>query len=118
VEGKEVVSGYTGHDSSGRISTTGHPGRFFRPGHVTVAEVEAPDLDEVLRMISDDAEWLASLLHQLMPNEPEVAGLLTLIRLHRARSDARFDPDGVLVLLERQDVPGGTTTPSQKQPGY
>jgi RNA polymerase sigma-70 factor (ECF subfamily) len=36
------------------------------------------------RDLVDDAEWLASLLHQLMPTEPEVAGLLALIRLHRA----------------------------------
>src|SRR5262249_52712050 len=37
------------------------------------------------RDLVDDAEWLASLLHQLMPTEPEGAGLLALIRLHRAR---------------------------------
>jgi RNA polymerase sigma-70 factor (ECF subfamily) len=51
----------------------------------------------------DDAEWLASLLHELMPSEPEVAGLLGLIRLHRARAAARFDPAGRLVLLQHQD---------------
>jgi predicted RNA polymerase sigma factor len=55
------------------------------------------------RDLVDDAEWLASLLHQLMPTEPEAAGLLALIRLHRARSAARFDPDGGLVLLQHQD---------------
>jgi RNA polymerase sigma factor (sigma-70 family) len=55
------------------------------------------------RDLVDDAEWLASLLHQLMPTEPEVAGLLALIRLHRARTAARFDPDGRLVLLQHQD---------------
>jgi RNA polymerase sigma factor (sigma-70 family) len=55
------------------------------------------------RDLVDDAEWLASLLHQLMPTEPEVAGLLALIRLHRARADARFDRAGALVLLEHQD---------------
>jgi RNA polymerase sigma factor (sigma-70 family) len=55
------------------------------------------------RDLVDDAEWLASLLHQLMPTEPEVAGLLALIRLHRARAAARFDPDGRLVLLQHQD---------------
>jgi RNA polymerase sigma-70 factor (ECF subfamily) len=38
-----------------------------------------------------------------MPTEPEVAGLLALIRLHRARADARFDPEGAIVLLEDQD---------------
>jgi predicted RNA polymerase sigma factor len=51
----------------------------------------------------DDAEWLAALLHQLMPSEPEVAGLLALIRLHRARAATRFDADGHLVLLQDQD---------------
>jgi predicted RNA polymerase sigma factor len=51
------------------------------------------------RDLVEDAEWLASLLHQLMPTEPEVAGLLALIRLHRARAAARFDRDGGLVLL-------------------
>jgi RNA polymerase sigma factor (sigma-70 family) len=55
------------------------------------------------RDLVDDAEWLATQLHDLMPAEPEVAGLLALIRLHRARADARFDPDGNLVLLEHQD---------------
>jgi RNA polymerase sigma factor (sigma-70 family) len=55
------------------------------------------------RDLVDDAEWLAGQLHHLMPTEPEVAGLLALIRLHRARADARFDPDGNLVLLEHQD---------------
>jgi RNA polymerase sigma factor (sigma-70 family) len=55
------------------------------------------------RDLVDDAEWLTSLLHQLMPTEPEVTGLLALIKLHRARTDARFDHDGELVLLEHQD---------------
>jgi RNA polymerase sigma factor (sigma-70 family) len=55
------------------------------------------------RDLVDDAEWLASLLHQLMPTEPEVAGLLALIRLHRARAAARFDREGGLVLLRDQD---------------
>jgi RNA polymerase sigma factor (sigma-70 family) len=55
------------------------------------------------RDLVDDAEWLASLLHQLMRTEPEVTGLLALIKLHRARTDARFDHDGDLVLLQHQD---------------
>jgi RNA polymerase sigma-70 factor (ECF subfamily) len=38
-----------------------------------------------------------------MPHEPEVIGLLTLIRLHRARSEARFDAGGRLVPLADQD---------------
>jgi RNA polymerase sigma-70 factor (ECF subfamily) len=55
------------------------------------------------RDLVDDAEWLAALLAGLLPNEPEIGGLLALIRLHRARTAARFDSDGRLVLLEDQD---------------
>ncbi|MGH3681241.1 MAG: RNA polymerase sigma factor, partial [Natronosporangium sp.] len=55
------------------------------------------------RDLLEDADWLATLLHQLMPTEPEVAGLLALVRLHRARSGGRFAPDGSLVLLSQQD---------------
>ncbi|MQA87421.1 MAG: sigma-70 family RNA polymerase sigma factor [Streptosporangiales bacterium] len=62
----------------------------------TAAHAESRDL-------VDDAEWLAALLHQLIPTEPEVAGLLALIRLHRARVAARFDSEGGLVLLRDQD---------------
>jgi RNA polymerase sigma factor (sigma-70 family) len=69
----------------------------FNEGYLSTAE-RAQSRDLV-----DDAEWLASLLHQLMPTEPEVAGLLALIRLHRARAAARFDAFGGLVLLQDQD---------------
>jgi RNA polymerase sigma-70 factor (ECF subfamily) len=55
------------------------------------------------RDLTDDAEWLAALLARLMPAEPEVLGLLALIRLHRARAVARFDAAGRLVLLRDQD---------------
>ncbi|MFI7065284.1 RNA polymerase sigma factor [Kribbella sp. NPDC050124] len=55
------------------------------------------------RDLVDDAEWLTTLLAGLLPNEPEVTGLLTLIRLHRARVAARFTADGRLVLLRDQD---------------
>ena len=55
------------------------------------------------RDLTDDAEWLAGLLHRLMPTEPEVAGLLALIQLHRARVAARFDGENGLVLLAEQD---------------
>jgi RNA polymerase sigma-70 factor (ECF subfamily) len=53
--------------------------------------------------LTDDARWLAELLARLMPSEPEVLGLLALIRLHQARSAARFDARGRLVLLRDQD---------------
>lgn len=55
------------------------------------------------RDLSADAEWLASLLVRLMPDEPEPIGLLVLMRLHLARSAARFASDGSLVLLPDQD---------------
>jgi RNA polymerase sigma-70 factor (ECF subfamily) len=55
------------------------------------------------RDMAEEAAWLANLLYHLMPVEPEVAGLLALIRLHRARADARFSDDGGLVLLRDQD---------------
>ncbi|MEA2652549.1 MAG: hypothetical protein QOI85_2270 [Chloroflexota bacterium] len=55
------------------------------------------------RELARDAEWLTSLLARLMPDEPEVLGLLALMRLHLARSDARFAGDGSLVLLPDQD---------------
>jgi RNA polymerase sigma factor (sigma-70 family) len=69
----------------------------FNEGYLSTAD-RAQSRDLV-----DDAEWLASLLHRLMPTEPEVAGLLALIRLHRARAAARFEPDGALVQLQHQD---------------
>ena len=55
------------------------------------------------RELAADAEWLASLLVRLMPDEPEAIGLLALMRLHLARAGARFRSDGSLVLLPDQD---------------
>ncbi|HEX6499410.1 MAG TPA: sigma-70 family RNA polymerase sigma factor, partial [Micromonosporaceae bacterium] len=55
------------------------------------------------RDLADDAEFLAALLYHLMPTEPEVAGLLALIRLHRARAAARFNPDDEIIQLQYQD---------------
>jgi RNA polymerase sigma factor (sigma-70 family) len=52
--------------------------------------------------LATDAEWLARLVHGLMPTEAEVTGLLALIQLHQARRRARFDADGI-VLLKDQD---------------
>jgi RNA polymerase sigma factor (sigma-70 family) len=69
----------------------------FNEGYLSTAE-RAHSHDLV-----DDAEWLASLLDTFMPTEPEVAGLLALIRLHRARAAARFSPGGELVQLQHQD---------------
>ncbi|MDO3703132.1 sigma factor-like helix-turn-helix DNA-binding protein [Micromonospora sp. C28SCA-DRY-2] len=55
------------------------------------------------RDLADDAEFLAAMLAGLMPTEPEVLGLLALIRLHRARAAARFTSAGEIVRLPEQD---------------
>ena len=55
------------------------------------------------RDLAEDAAWLAGLLVRLMPTEPEAMGLLALMRLHLARTAARFDSSGALVLLQNQD---------------
>jgi RNA polymerase sigma factor (sigma-70 family) len=70
----------------------------FNEGYLSTGSQQAQFRDLV-----DDAEFLATMLHQLMPTEPEVAGLLALIRLHRARAAARFDPDGGIIQLQCQD---------------
>ena len=53
--------------------------------------------------LSAEAIRLASMLVQLMPDEPEVHGLLALLLLIEARRGARTDSDGSLVLLADQD---------------
>ncbi|HEV3103636.1 MAG TPA: RNA polymerase sigma factor [Candidatus Dormibacteraeota bacterium] len=55
------------------------------------------------RDLADDALWLAGLVAALMPDEPEVLGLLVLMKLNLARSAARFDEAGEIVLLPDQD---------------
>jgi RNA polymerase sigma factor (sigma-70 family) len=55
------------------------------------------------RDLAEDAMWLASLVATLMPDQPEVLGLLALMKLTLARSRARFDAEGEMVLLPNQD---------------
>ena len=59
--------------------------------------------DLVRRELCDGAIRLAKLLAVLMPDEPEVLGLLALMLFHDSRRDARTDAAGELVLLEDQD---------------
>lgn len=70
----------------------------FNEGYLA-SSGDAPERRELAR----DAEWLTSLVARLMPDEPEVLGLLALMRLHLARADARFAPDGSLIRLSDQD---------------
>jgi RNA polymerase sigma factor (sigma-70 family) len=55
------------------------------------------------RDLADDAQWLTSLVATLMPDQPEVIGLLALMKLTLARSRARFDNSGEMILLPDQD---------------
>ena len=64
----------------------------------------ASEGDDLVRTdLCAEAERLARLLVELMPDEPEAAGLLALILFQHARRDARVADDGQLVLLEAQD---------------
>ncbi|MDX6224970.1 MAG: polymerase sigma-70 factor, subfamily [Frankiales bacterium] len=70
----------------------------YTSGHV------APTGAELMRRdLADRAIDLTRMLAALMPDEPEVAGLLALLLLTDARRGARADTDGRLVLLEDQD---------------
>ncbi|BDT93926.1 MULTISPECIES: RNA polymerase sigma factor [Nocardia] len=53
--------------------------------------------------LASGALRLARVLARLMPDEPEVHGLLALLELTAARFPARTGPDGEPVLLEDQD---------------
>jgi RNA polymerase sigma-70 factor (ECF subfamily) len=60
--------------------------------------------DRLIRAdLCTEAIRLGRLLAQLMPDEPEVMGLLALMLLLEARREARTSPDGSLVLLADQD---------------
>jgi RNA polymerase sigma-70 factor (ECF subfamily) len=50
-----------------------------------------------------EAIRLARILGRLMPDEPEVAGLLALLLLTESRRASRIRPDGTLALLGEQD---------------
>ena len=53
--------------------------------------------------LCDEALRLGRMLAELMPEEPEVRGLLALMELQASRAATRTDADGNLVLLEDQD---------------
>jgi RNA polymerase sigma-70 factor (ECF subfamily) len=57
----------------------------------------------VRRELCAEAIRLGRVLSELMPDEPEVLGLLALMLLQDSRRDARVSPDGELVLLDEQD---------------
>jgi RNA polymerase sigma-70 factor (ECF subfamily) len=59
--------------------------------------------------LSDEAIRLARLLRALVPDEPEVVGLLAMLLLTDARRAARIDDAGELVTLDQQDRSGWDT---------
>ncbi|GII53470.1 RNA polymerase subunit sigma-24 [Planotetraspora thailandica] len=64
----------------------------------------APSGDQLLRAdLADRALHLSRMLHALMPDEPEVSGLLALLLLTDARRATRTDAQGRLLRLAEQD---------------
>jgi RNA polymerase sigma-70 factor, ECF subfamily len=70
----------------------------FNEGHTASSGAALARAD-----LTGEAIRLGRLLAELMPDEPEVLGLLALMLLTDARREARTDPDGNLVLLADQD---------------
>jgi RNA polymerase sigma-70 factor (ECF subfamily) len=70
----------------------------FNEGYAATAGDEL-----VRRELCGEAIRLGRVLAELMPDEPEVRGLLALMLLQDSRRAARLAPDGTLVLLEDQD---------------
>ena len=61
------------------------------------------DTAHVRAKLCDEAISLGRVLWQLMPEEPEAAGLLALMLLLDSRRNARLSPDGSIVLFKHQD---------------
>jgi len=60
--------------------------------------------DDLMRpQLCEDALRLGRILAGLVPNEPEVHGLVALMELHASRAAARTTPTGEPVLLPQQD---------------
>jgi RNA polymerase sigma-70 factor (ECF subfamily) len=70
----------------------------FNEGYLSRGAVAA-----MRRDLAEDALWLTRLLDRLLPEQAEVLGLLALMTLSLARSPARFDAAGEMVLLPDQD---------------
>ena len=70
----------------------------FNEGYLATAS------DTLVRAdLAREAIRLGRLLATLLPDEPEVLGLLALMLIHEARREARTGPAGELVPLEEQD---------------
>ena len=76
--------------------------------YLVFTEGYAPSVGEAATRpeLCTEAIRLVRLLDQLLPNQPEIAGLLALMLLHAARLGGRSDGTGELLLLEEQDRSG------------
>ena len=70
----------------------------FTTGHTAPSGADLMRRDLVER-----AKQLARMLHELLPLDANVAGVLALITLTDARHDTRTDSNGTLLLLSEQD---------------
>jgi RNA polymerase sigma-70 factor (ECF subfamily) len=70
----------------------------FTEGHASASHASLVRGD-----LCDEAVWLAGLLVELVPDDPEVAGLLALVLLVDARRGARTDAAGAPIMLADQD---------------
>jgi RNA polymerase sigma-70 factor (ECF subfamily) len=92
--------------------------RFARPGHADLAErlpavleavygayaIDWPGHGDPVESLSDEALHLATVLTDLLPDEPEVLGLAALVCLSEARRPARQAGDGGFIALDDQDT--------------
>ena len=69
----------------------------FNEGYAATAGVQLHRVD-----VTTEAIRLTRMLHQLLPDEPEVAGLLALMLLSDARRPARSTEAGDLITMEHQ----------------
>ena len=70
----------------------------FNEGYATTAGRDVHRAD-----LCDEAVRLSRMVHRMLPDDPEVAGLLALMLLLDARRPARTGPSGELVPLPEQD---------------
>ena len=74
--------------------------------------------DQLVREdLCKEAIRLARMLAELMPDEPEVLGLLALLLLIESRRSSRTTPDGDLVLLADQDRSTLGSRADRRRPG-
>ena len=70
---------------------------------------DAAGIDPRAQDLADEAVWLARVVRERLPEEPEIRGLLALMLFCDARRAARRTPDGRYVPLSEQD-PGSWST--------